>query len=73
MLGGVPPGTVTHGHPDGQGGAGPGYPSAVQKAAALPAAYSPGTGFPAWSSTRPSMSVTGPPFVPIVPASTSTA
>ena len=52
---------------------GPGYPSAVQNAAALPAAYSPGTGLPSARCTTPLMSVTGPPLVPIVPASTSTA
>ena len=52
---------------------GPGYPSAVQNAATLPAAYSPGTGLPSARSTCPSVSVTGPPLVPIVPASTSTA
>src|SRR5205823_12228827 len=49
---------------------GPGYPSAVQKAAALPTAYRPGTRAPARSSTAPSASVTGPPLVPMVPART---
>ena len=52
---------------------GPGYPSAVQNAAALPTAYRPARGEPSPASTMPSVSVTGPPLVPMVPARTSTA
>jgi hypothetical protein len=52
---GVPPGAISHRHRDREGGAGAGYPSAVQNAAALPAAYRPGTGLPSARSTRPSV------------------
>jgi len=52
---------------------GAGYASPVQNAAALPTAYRPRTGSPASVSTVPVASVTGPPLVPMVPASTRAA